>query len=71
MVMVLKELEKVLRRGIYAISQHVSDNPTRNRVFTVRIGRTIDFKNRLDSYNLCWNSGFRVIALLGLQPRTK
>ena len=69
MVVKLKELENAKRGGIYCLSENVPSNP--DRIFTVKIGRTIDFKKRLDNYNLCFNSGFRLICLLPLQPRTK
>ena len=61
----LKELEDCKRGGIYAVAEKTKAGP-----FSIKIGRTINFKTRLNAYHLCWNQGFRVIALLPLIDRT-
>ena len=64
----LKELNRAPKGGIYALAPHIPKNP--NTKFSIKVGRTIDFKTRLNSYHLCFNAGFRVIALLPLKNST-
>ena len=62
----MKELDKATKGGIFALAQETKNGP-----FQMKVGRTIDFKKRLDQYHLCFNSGFKIIALLPLKNRTK
>ena len=65
MVVNLKELSRAIKGGIYALAQDVPDDPKVR--FSIKIGRTINFKNRLNDYHLCFNGGYRIIALLPLK----
>ena len=65
MVVKLKELDRAPRDGIYALAENTKSGP-----FPIKVGRTVNFKDRLNNYHLCFNSGFRVIALLPLKDRT-
>ena len=64
----LKELNLAPKGGIYALAPDIPAN--KNTTFSIKVGRTIDFKKRLNSYHLCFNAGFRVIALLPLKNST-
>lgn len=68
----LKELEKATKGGIYCIAPDIPvDNDGGKSIpFYAKIGRTTNFKTRLNSYHLCFNGGFRTIAILPLRERT-
>ena len=57
----LKELEGATACGIYALAPY-----SRKGKIQIKVGRTIDFKKRLNDYHLCFNRGFHVIAILPL-----
>lgn len=56
---------KANKGGLYALAMDTPDDP--NRVFQMKVGRTVDYKKRLNQYHLCYNAGYRVIALLPLK----
>lgn len=59
----IKELQDVSLAGIYAIS-HMK--PKKGKI-DFKVGRTIDFRKRLNGYHLCYNEGFYIYAVLPLQ----
>ena len=61
----LPELDNYTKGGLYALAEK---HPKKGR-FPIKIGRTIDFKKRLNSYHLCFNSGFHLLAILPLKPQ--
>ena len=63
----IKELKNVCNAGIYCIS---STEPKKGLI-DVKIGRTIDFKNRLNAYHICWNEGFYIYDVLPLHKKYK
>lgn len=63
--MMLKELDKAEAGGIYALAPAMKAGP-----YQMKIGRTVNFRNRLNDYHLCYNTGYYVIALLPLKTRT-
>ena len=65
MVVLLDELKLATKGGIYALAQDTQAGP-----FPIKVGRSVDFKKRLNSYFTCFNDGFRVIALLPLKDNT-
>ena len=46
--------------GIYALSMDSLEDP--NIPFQMKVGRTTDYKDRLNSYHLCYNAGYRMIC---------
>ena len=63
--MMLKELDKAESGGLYALATVMKAGP-----YQMKIGRTVNFRNRLNDYHLCYNAGYYVIALLPLKART-
>ena len=64
---VLKEITKYKANngGLYALSLDMPEDP--DRPFQMKVGRTVNYKKRLNDYHLCYNAGYRVIALLPLK----
>ena len=63
MVIKMKELEG-LTGGLYCLAPHISKGP-----YSMKIGRTVNFKDRLNAYHLCFNEGFHLLAILPLKDR--
>ena len=63
MVIKLKELED-LTGGIYCLSPTISKGR-----FSMKVGRTVNFKDRLNAYHLCFNEGFHLLGILPLKAR--
>jgi hypothetical protein len=63
--MELKELDKAEAGGLYALAPIMKTGP-----YQIKVGRTINFRKRLNDYHLCYNEGYYVIALLPLKTRT-
>ena len=63
MVIKLKELES-LTGGIYCLAPHISKGK-----YSMKIGRTVNFKDRLNAYHLCFNEGFHLLGILPLKDR--
>ena len=63
--MLLRELDKADSGGLYALAPKMLSGP-----YQMKIGRTINFRKRLNDYHLCYNDGYYVIALLPLKSRT-
>jgi hypothetical protein len=63
--MMLKELDKAEAGGLYALAPTMKSGP-----YQMKVGRTINFRKRLNDYHLCFNEGYNVIALLPLKTRT-
>ena len=61
----IPELKKVSNAGLYCISPE----PPCNKEQNFKLGRTIDLKNRLNSYHLCYNSGFYIYCVLPLSNK--
>ena len=61
----IKELKPVSNAGLYCISSE----PPCNKETNFKLGRTIDFKNRLNSYHLCYNKGFHIYCVLPLSKK--
>ena len=63
----LKELTKYKanKGGIYALAPDKAEDP--DTPFQMKVGRTVNFETRLNSYHLCFNGGYRMIALLPLK----
>jgi hypothetical protein len=63
--MLLRELDKAEAGGLYALAPSIKSGK-----YQIKVGRTINFRKRLNDYHLCFNEGYYVIALLPLKART-
>jgi hypothetical protein len=63
--MMLKELDKAESGGLYVLAPVMKAGS-----YQMKVGRTVNFRNRLNDYHLCYNAGYYVIALLPLKART-
>ena len=63
MVIKIKEIED-MTGGLYCLAPHLAKGK-----FSMKIGRTINFHDRLNAYHLCFNEGFHLIAILPLKNR--
>ena len=61
----IPELEKVVG-GLYCISPYA---PCTEKPKDFKIGRTIHYRNRLNSYHLCFNKGFYIYTCLPLSTK--
>ena len=63
MPLLLPELKGKSHAGLYAISPI---DPRGKGKISYKIGRTINFKNRLNDYHICYNEGYWISAILPL-----
>jgi len=61
----IKELKSVSNAGLYCISPEPPCNLDQN----FKLGRTIDFRNRLNGYHICYNKGFYIYCILPLSKK--
>jgi hypothetical protein len=64
--MKLRELDKAEAGGLYALAPVMKSGS-----YQIKVGRTINFRNRMNAYHLCYNEGYYVVALLPLKARTQ
>lgn len=64
----IDELVGISNGGLYCISP---DPPCEGASTDFKIGRTIDFRKRLNSYHICYNEGFYIYAVLPLSKKYK
>ena len=64
MPILFPELKGKSQSGLYAISPQKPSNKETD----FKMGRTVNFTNRLNGYHICWNKGFFIYALLPIRP---
>jgi hypothetical protein len=66
MVVKLQEFHGKSNAGIYALTERLKSGRIQ-----IKIGRSINIKDRLNAYHLCFNSGYDVVAFLPLSKSIK
>ena len=65
MPILFPELKGKSQSGLYAISP---DKPAKKKKLNFKLGRTVQFTKRLNSYHICWNKVFYIYVMLPLRP---